>query len=80
MQWFSFFFYCCFREDLKKLTYLKYCIKESTRLFPPVPTVGRQLVEDKTFDKYMLLKGTWVYVHFYSIHHRPEIWDNPEVL
>ena len=28
----------------------------------------------------MLFGGTWVYVHFYSIHHQPEIWKNPEVL
>ena len=50
------------------------------RLFPPVPSIGRQLAEDRNFDGYMLRKGTWVYTHIYSIHHHPDIWENPEVL
>ena len=62
------------------MTYLKYCIKESLRLFPPVPVVGRLLSEDKTIDKYTLRKGTWLFCHPYTIHHRPDVWENPEVL
>ena len=57
-------------------------IKESMRLFPPLWTaVGQRLAEEKNkLDRNMLFGGTWVYVHFYSIHHQPEIWKNPEVL
>ena len=70
---------CLFRNDLKKLTYLKYCIKESMRMFPPVPMVGRQLTEDRKFDKYTLCKSTWVFIHNYVIHNRPDVWENPQV-
>ena len=68
-----------YRDDLKKLTYLKYCIKESMRMFPPVPIIGRQLTEDRKFDKYTLRKGMWVVIQTYVIHNRPDVWENPQV-
>ncbi|NWT62447.1 CP4B1 protein, partial [Erythrocercus mccallii] len=36
-------------EDLGKMTYTTMCIKESLRLFPPVPAVARQLSKPVTF-------------------------------
>ncbi|XP_073400491.1 cytochrome P450 4A4-like isoform X1 [Dendrobates tinctorius] len=45
-------------EDLGKLPYTTMCIKESMRLFPPVPEVVRQLKEPITFfDGRSLPKG-----------------------
>lgn len=38
-----------FREDLGKMPYTTMCIKESLRLFPPVPSVSRQLSKPVTF-------------------------------
>uniref|UniRef100_A0A8C3TP50 Uncharacterized protein n=1 Tax=Catharus ustulatus TaxID=91951 RepID=A0A8C3TP50_CATUS len=38
-----------FREDLGKMPYTTMCIKESLRLFPPVPAVSRQLSKPVTF-------------------------------
>lgn len=37
------------REDLGKMTYLTMCIRESFRLYPPVPQVYRQLSEPVSF-------------------------------
>ena len=48
-------------------------------MFPPVPAYGRQLAEDRKFDKYTLRKGTWVYVQTFTIHNRPDVWENPQV-
>ena len=67
------------REDMKSLQYLKNCIKESMRLFPPVPIVGRTLDQDTKIDGHLMPKGTPVYCGIHAIHHRPDIWDNPEV-
>lgn len=33
-------------DDLKELKYLEMVLKESQRLYPSVPFIGRQLIED----------------------------------
>lgn len=39
-----------FRDDLGKMTYTTMCVKESLRLFPPVPAVSRYLSKPITFS------------------------------
>ena len=34
------------------------CIKESMRLYPPVPAIGRQVTQDYVFKDYKIQKGT----------------------
>ncbi|XP_044530679.1 cytochrome P450 4B1 isoform X3 [Gracilinanus agilis] len=67
-------------EDLGKLNYLTMCIKESFRLYPPVPQVYRQLNKPVTFtDGRSLPAGSLVSLHIYSLHRNPAVWDKPEV-
>lgn len=38
-------------KDLQNMPYLERCIKESLRLYPSVPLIGRKLVEDLPLSK-----------------------------
>ncbi|XP_065891836.1 cytochrome P450 4B1-like isoform X2 [Dysidea avara] len=65
-------------EDLNKLTYISMCIKESMRLYPPVPMIARKLSQDCELDGYKLQKGTNITIHVNAHHHNPKIWPDPE--
>ncbi|XP_065891973.1 cytochrome P450 4B1-like [Dysidea avara] len=65
-------------EDLNKLVYTSMCIKESMRMYPPVPLYSRQLSQDYTLDGYKLQKGSVVTVNVNGHHHNPRIWPDPE--
>ena len=67
------------REDLKSLVHLKYCIKESLRLFPPVAGTGRVLSAPTEIDGRLIPEGTTVIAHIYGVHHHPDFWENPDV-
>uniref|UniRef100_A0A452HKM9 Cytochrome P450 family 4 subfamily B member 1 n=1 Tax=Gopherus agassizii TaxID=38772 RepID=A0A452HKM9_9SAUR len=67
-------------DDLGKMPNTTMCIKESMRIFPPVPFVGRQLSKPITFhDGRYLPEGTLVGINIYLIHRDPSLWKDPEV-
>ncbi|KAM8930554.1 cytochrome P450 4A7-like [Pelodytes ibericus] len=67
-------------EDLGKIPYTTMCIKESLRLYPPVPGVARTLRKDVTFfDGRSVPAGTLIGLNIYSIQRNPDVWENPEV-
>ena len=47
------------REDLPKLSYTTMCIKESLRLYPPVPYIAKGLSEDFYVEGKRIPKGTY---------------------
>ncbi|NXG21117.1 CP4B1 protein, partial [Grallaria varia] len=67
-------------EDLGKMTYTTMCIKESLRLFPPVPSVSRQLSKPITFpDGRSLPAGSHVGVNIFAIHRNQDVWKDPQI-
>ena len=64
--------------DLSCLKFTSMCIKESMRLYPPVPMLPRMLMEDLKVDEYMIPKGTPVTIPIYLIHRHPKYWKNPD--
>ncbi|NWV95233.1 CP4B1 protein, partial [Machaerirhynchus nigripectus] len=67
-------------EDLGKMTYTTMCIKESLRLFPPVPSVARQLSKPVTFpDGRSLPAGCQIGLNIFAIHRNRDVWEDPEV-
>ncbi|XP_008488976.2 cytochrome P450 4A4 [Calypte anna] len=67
-------------EDLGKMTYTTMCIKESLRLFPPVPSVSRHLSKPVTFpDGRSLPAGCQVGVNIFALHRNRDVWEDPEI-
>lgn len=65
-------------EDLRSLVYTKMVIDESMRLYPPAYAVGRENLEDDDLFGYKLPKGSPMISSIWSLHRRPDLWENPE--
>jgi cytochrome P450 family 4 subfamily B polypeptide 1 len=68
-------------DDLTKdsaLQYLTMCLKESMRLFPPVPVIGRRLTKDTDFAGKTMPPDSRILLIIYALHRHPDMWDNPE--
>jgi len=65
-------------EDIEKFKYLNMVIKESIRMYSPVPATSRNCVESEVLAGYNIPKGTSVNVVPYVMHHHPKYWVDPE--
>ncbi|KAK8778352.1 hypothetical protein V5799_020304 [Amblyomma americanum] len=65
-------------SDLKQLPYLECCLKESLRMCPPFPMIGRELDEELVLDGYTVPAGTTCMVNIHSLHRNKEQYDDPE--
>lgn len=63
------------KEDLLKLKYLERVVKESMRLFPPVPLIIRKVLEDITLPSGRVLPaGSGVACSIWGVHRDPKYW------
>lgn len=70
---------CTFADTLE-MQYLERVIKETLRLYPPVPVIGRKVNEDVRLASgpYTIPKGTTVVLANYAVHRRPDCYENPD--
>jgi cytochrome P450 len=74
--------------DIPRLRYTEWIVKETMRLYPPVPSVGREALEDCEIGGYHIPKGAQIALVQWMTHRdkrwfgedvdqfRPERWDN----
>lgn len=65
-------------EDLRALQFAEMVVKESMRLYPPVPAMSRTNLEDEMVGDSLLPKGSFVNVMIWYIHKHPAYWSRPE--
>jgi len=64
--------------DLPRLPYTAMVIREALRLYPPVPGVAREPIEDVTIAGYEIPKGSLITVSPYVLHHDARFFSDPE--
>lgn len=70
--------HCPTYEDLCKLEYLEWVIKETLRLFPAGLLISRYIDEDFILEKDLVLPaGVTALISIYSLHRSPQYYKNP---
>lgn len=65
-------------EDVKKLEYLEMVVKESLRLLPSVPIIGRITSKDCEMDGHIIPTGTNCILFTQAVNKNPNYWPDPE--
>uniref|UniRef100_A0A6E8VBS0 Cytochrome P450 n=1 Tax=Anopheles coluzzii TaxID=1518534 RepID=A0A6E8VBS0_ANOCL len=63
---------------LNNLHYMELVIKESLRLFPPVPVIARIATEDTELLAERITRGTSVAIDIYTMHHSDDYFPDAE--
>jgi cytochrome P450 len=64
---------------IERLALVQQFLKESMRLYPPVPMFSRQAVADTRLDGIEVRAGTSVVMPIYAIHRHAARWQDPDV-
>jgi cytochrome P450 len=63
--------------DVPRLRYTEWVAKESMRLYPPAPSIGREAINDCEIGGYHVPKGTQIGLMQWIVHRDPRWFDGP---
>jgi len=66
------------KEAIQKMDYTYAVLKEALRKYSVVPVVTRVTKEEDMLYDYKIPKGTTIGLLLQSVHHREDIWPNPD--
>lgn len=66
-------------EDVPALRDLRLVIEETLRLYPPAWIVFRSPLGDDELGGYRIPRGASMVILPYTLHRRPDFWDDPDV-
>lgn len=61
-------------EHLKQFSYMDLVIKETLRLMPSIPIIGREAVKDIIVNGIDVPKGMQVMIPIFILHRRTDLW------
>ena len=64
--------------DIERLVLVQQVLKESMRLYPPVPMMTRQAVAEAQLGPHSIAAGTSVVMSIYAIHRHRTRWSDPD--
>ena len=65
-------------EHFAKLENVQKVLKESMRLFPPVPFISRLATNDTELCGQEIAKGSLISIPIYAVHRHRSAWDDPD--
>ena len=65
-------------EHIEKLVLVQQVVKESMRLYPPVPIMSRQCVADTTIGAHPIRAGVSILMPIYVMHRHTKRWEDPD--
>ncbi len=65
-------------QEISQLNYVKCCIEESMRLYPPAWITDRVNIGDDKIGNYNLKKGTIIGASIFEMHRNKKYWKNAE--
>jgi cytochrome P450 len=65
-------------SDLPQLTYTAMVVRETMRLYPPIPSFGRQAVQDDIVAGFKIPANTTLRIKPMLTHRHPDFWPDPE--
>ncbi|MDB5591077.1 cytochrome P450 [Enterovirga sp.] len=65
-------------RDVARLPYTRAVIEETLRLYPPVPILAREALEDETIRGRPVPKGSLVMVVPWLLHRHKQLWAEPD--